>query len=444
MAVQGYRFAGDVEIKTLSIITKQLRKIDIKSLYLEINIYHDIYEHYAYCDIVIEDAINLNEMMGGDVENRIPTGFSGVELLEVVYRERIDPSTEADTPWRTQQFALYELSDKSRSGEFVETYILSGVSIEAYVATSQRISKAYGAGGGNTITNMMKSLVKEYVHSDVLNNKIFVDKEIVVDETNGLQSFVIPSLTVDDTIEFLSDEADSPDHYPFYRFYEDAKGFNFRNMGDLINQPPVATYFHFIANVNSESDDVETQDQFKIISYNVEKTSNILENARGGLFEAKTINLDILKKTAKTTKFDYDKEIDNFNTLQGGVIPGAGVVGRELVENLLTSRTGHDDDSKFQKENHLPKRINAFSNRKASYQRQIFNDIIELTVPGNTKLDIGKTIYLIFNIHNNVADDQNKIDKFLSGRYLITKVRQKITDNVFTTMLECSKDTGLI
>jgi hypothetical protein len=443
MGTRGYRFAGDVELKELSIITKMNRKIDIKGLYLEINMYHDIYEHYAYCDIVIEDSINLNDMLGSDVENRIPTGFAGMELLEVVYRERIDPSTEAETPWITHQFALYELSDKSRASEFVETYILSGVSIEAYISTNHRISKAYGAGGGNTISKMMKSLVKEYVHTSQTEKEIFVPKTVTIDETNGLQSFVIPSLTVDDAIEFLSDEADSPDHYPFYRFYEDAKGFNFRNMGDLINQPPSATYFHFIANISNDSPDVDTQDQFKIISYNVEKTSNLLENARGGLFKAKTINLDILKKSAKVTKFDYGKEIDNFNTLQGGIIPGSFVVGG-AVENLLTSRTGHDNDSNFQKEQPLPKRVNAFSNRKASYQRQIFNDIIELTIPGNTKLTVGNTIYLIFNIHNDVASDQNKIDKFLTGRYLITKVRQKITGNVFTTMLECSKDTGLI
>ena len=441
-----YRFPGDVEVGEVTLIGSSGQGIDIKRMVLEINIFQNIFDHYLQCDIAISDALNLNSIFKGFVEERIPTGFNGGEKLIISYRDATDGSKDSEVPFKKHMFALYELSDKSRLSEFTESYVLSGISLEAYQTIPQKISKSYGGKGGNTISNMMKSVVNEYVYNDVLKDVYAaakISKTVTIDETNGLQKYIIPSLTVDDTIDFLANESDSVDHYPYYLFYEDSNGFNFRNIPDLIrNATKMPTYFYFMSNMVESKLDASGDDQYKITSYNVSKTTNVLSNIKGGLFKSKTINLDILKKKKHEVVFDYTKEVDNFEKLQGGII--LGDVGGDPIITLTTSRTGHDSDSNFSMEEHLPKKINAFNNKKKSYQRQIFNNVMEISIPGNSELNVGGLIFLIFHIHNDVNDDHNQVDKYLTGRYLITKVRQKINDNVFTTVLECSKDTGLI
>jgi hypothetical protein len=441
-----YKFPGDVEIGDVTLIGTAGQGISIKNLVGEINIYQNIFDHYLQCDIAVSDSLNLNSVFKGFVEERIPTGFNGGEKLIISYRESVDASKNSEVPWKKHMFALYELSDKSRINEFTESYILSGISLEAYQTIPQKISKSYGGNGGNTISNMMNSIIEEYVYNNTLKDVYSaakIQKSVTVDETSGLQRYVIPSLTVDDTIDFLANESDSADHYPYYVFYEDSNGFNFRNVPDLIKNPTkIPTYFYFMSNMVESKLDASGDDQYKITSYNISKTTNVLTNIKGGLFKSKTINLDILKKKNKEVIFDYTKEVDNFQKLQGGIV--LGEVSGDPVITLTTSRNGHDSDSNFQKENPLPKRVNSIYHRKKSFQRQIFNNVMEVTIPGNSSLNVGGLIFLIFHTHNDIDTDHNQIDKYLTGRYLITKVRQKINDNVFTTVLECSKDVGLI
>ena len=445
---KGYRFAGDVEVNAVTIVSASGQSFNIKDMVLEINIYQSIMSHYLQCDIAIEDAINLGNAVKGNVENSIPDGFNGSELLIVSYRERTDASLDSKIPFKKHIFGIYETSDRSRMNENTESYIISGISMEAYQTIPQKINKAYGRDGGNTISNMMKSVVNEYVLSNSIKDiyrEARMSKSFICDETSGLQKYIIPSLSVDETIDFFTKEADAEDHYPYFIFYEDSKGFNFRNVPTMIIDAPIDwTYKYFMSNVSDSNTEegVEDDDQYKIISYSILKDENILENVKGGLFKSKTINLDILKKKTNVSNFDYNKESDNFTTTSNGKF-NVEVKGDPII-NLTTSRTGHDSDVLFSKEMPFPKKVNTFFNKKNSYQKQLFNKVIEISIPGNTTINVGGVIDLNFFIHNDIETDKGQLDKLLSGSYLITKVRQKITNEVFTTLLECSKGTNLL
>ena len=180
----------------------------------------------------------------------------------------------------------------------------------------------------------------------------------------------------------------------------------------------------------------------KIVKNNL-KNNNIIENTRGGLFKAKTINLDILKKKTTDAIFDYDKEVDNFTTTQGGSLLGIVPENTFPIINLATTRINHDQDGLFTKEKHFPKKINTIFNKRQSYRKQLSNVIMEVTIPGDTKIDVGGVIDLEFYIHNDIESDKNKLDAQLSGSYLITKVRQQIGTEVFFTVLELAKNNRL-
>jgi hypothetical protein len=446
--IKGYRNPGDIDIRRFSLISATGQIIDLSSLTIDFSVFQNLFEHYLQCDLVINDSVGLINTLNGDKDNSVAGGFTGGEILVVSYKSN-DDSLE----YKNHFFALYELTDRKRIEERSEAYFLSGISIEAYPAMSNKICRAYGGGGGNLISKMVESIIGEFVYTESVKSLHYnyrdtiglrQTKEVDVDETIGLQKYIIPNLTVDDTIDFLAKEADSPDHIPYYIFYENSKGFNFKNLGNLIKQDVKEEFVYLPSNLNEGkgSANDENFDRTKIISFDVIKQSNILDNIQGGLYKSKTIHLDILRKNKREVTFDYNDYVEKFSKLQPHKI--VGDVDTFPVVRMMTSRTGHDNDSIFADEAPTPKKYGEVIGQSQSYESHIFNTIVEINIPGDSELDVGDIIRLNIPVASTSNDQDGDEDKYLSGKYLITKLRHKMLDgnDSFTTILECSKDTG--
>lgn len=427
-----YAYAGDIELVELSLISSSGQVIDISHIALEVNIYQSLFKHFLRCDVAIGEALNLGNILKGNPKENIPGGWTGGETLMVAYREKTDPSKDSKVPIKRHMFLIYKASDRIKNNDFTEQYMLQCVSLEAFISLPQKIRKSYGGKRGNTISNMIKSICEKYLYSKPISDmysRVNIRKENEIDETTGLRKFVIPTLTVDETIDFLANEADSDSHYPYYLFYEDSTGFKFRDIPKIMRnikqyETELPTYFYFMSNYfeATNEEDVKYDDQYKIIEFEIIQTNNILEDVMFGLYKAKNIKLDIINKTAKTTVFDYQKEKENFETLQSGNF--SGDVGNDDVMISLSTKDNLKD-------------------RRNSYKKQLFNSIMKLSIPGNSSLNVGGVINLNFYINNSIIEDQG-LDKQISGRYIITELRQKINQNVFTTILTVAKDVSLI
>ena len=439
--VKGYRFSGDIDVKFVKLLSSDGELSDISTITVEVNVFQDLFEHYMQAELVISDAVAFLDDIGG---------FNGGEILAVSYRTR-----SGDLEYKTHLFGIYDVTSRKRLDDKIETYVLNCVSVEAYQTVAKRISRSYGGTKGNTIKNMIQSVTDEFVYNSavkgVYNNlkgglNLSIKKEIDLDDTSGMQRFIIPNLSVDDTIDFLAREADNDNHIPYFIYYENSKGYNFKDLNTLVNEEPKEEYTYVSTNVRDDENNAElaVRDFQKIIDFNIVKQTNIIQNTKSGLFSQKTINLDILRKNKSEVNFNYTKEHSKFNTLQKPIIPGE-VTGFP-VQHMMQSRTGHDSDSLLSKENPLPKRRNTFIAKRQSYERHIMNTVMEVVVPGNSELDVGNTLKL--NIPNATTLDKKdgKKDKYLSGKYLITKVRHIFggkTGQTFTTVLECVKDTEI-
>ena len=446
--ISGYRSPGDIDVRKFTLITGSGQIIDLQSLVLEFSVYQDIFEHYIQCDVILNDSVGLINTINGDKDNGIVGGFSGGEVLVVSYR-----SNDDSLPWKNHFFSLYELTDRKRIEERSESYFLSGVSVEAYPAMSNKICRAYGGGGGNTISKMMRSIVDEFVYTESIKSLHYnyrdtvgfrQIKEIDIDSTIGLQKYVIPNLTVDDTIDFLAGEADSDDHIPFYIFYENSKGFNFKNLSNLIKQDVKETFSYLPSNANEgkRTSQNENFDRTKLMSFDVIKQSSFVENMESGLFKSKTIHIDIHRKSKREVIFDYNDYAPKFTKLQPYKIPGE--LSTAPLVRMSTSRTGHDTDPLFSKEAPTPKRYTEVAAQSDSYQAHIFNTVVEASIAGDSELDAGDVIYLSIPVASTSEDQSGEEDKYLSGKYIITKLRHKMLDgsDSFTTLLECAKDTS--
>lgn len=446
--ISGYRSPGDIDIRRFSLISAAGQVIDLSSLAVDFSVYQNLFEHYLQCDLVINDSVGLINTLNGNKDTGVHGGFTGEEILVVSYRSN-DDSLE----YKNHFFALYELTDRKRIEERSEAYFLSGISVEAYPAMTYKICRAYGGTGGNLISKMIESIIGEFVYTENVKALHYNYRETVgfrqkktvdVDETIGLQKYIIPNLSVDDTIDFLAKESDSADHIPYYIFYENSNGFNFKNLSNLIKQDVKEEFSYLPSNIDEGKGAANDTnfDRTKIISFDVIKQSNILDNIQSGLYKSKTIHLDILRKNKREVVFDYNTYADKFSKLQPYKI--VGEVDTFPVVRMLTSRTGHDNDPIFTDEAPSPKKYGEVIGQSQAYEAHIFNTIVEVTVPGDSELDAGDIIRLSIPAAATANDQDGDEDKYLSGKYIITKLRHKMLDgsDSFTTILECSKDTG--
>jgi len=450
-SIGGYKHAGDVDVRAFKLITATGQVIDLESITVEFSVYQSLFEHYLQCDLILNDSLGLINTLNPIKDGVTQGGFSGGDILVVSYR-----SNDDSLPYKNHVFALYEMTDRKRLEENSEAYFLSGISVEAYSASSQKISRAYGGSGGNNISSMVKSITDEFVYSNSIKDlhrslreaaRFRVEKENDFDSTNGNHKFVLPNLAVDDAIDFLCKEADSDDHIPYYLFYENSKGFNFKNLGSLVSQEPKEKYSYIPSNFTDVYKDKKKQEYTEatnIRSFDVIKQSDFLENLESGMFQSRNIFIDILKKNKREVVYKYDDYFPKFKKLQNLKIAGGETRGDPVVR-MFTSRHDHESDALFTGEIPSSKKFSENLAQAEGYFSHIFNTQLEVVIPGDSELDVGDVIELNIPPATNVLDQVNVGDKYLSGKYLITKIRNKFLDDSesMSTILECVKDTGV-
>jgi len=449
-SIGGYKHAGDVDVRTFKLISAAGQVIDLKNITIEFSIYQSLFEHYIQCDLVLNDSLGLINTLNPFDDGVTQGGFSGADLLVVSYR-----SNDESLPYKNHVFYLYEMTDRKRIEENSEAYFFSGISLEAYSASSQKISRAYGGTNGNDVSSMVKSITDEFLNSQSIKDlygtikrpaKFTVERKNDFDSTNGKHKFIIPNLSVDDAISFLCKEADSDDHIPYYLFYENGLGFNFKNLGTLVSQEPKETFSYEVSNFSGGYKDrkkEEYNESTNIRAFEVIKQGDFLENLGSGMFQSRNIFLDILKKNKREVVYKYDDYFSKFKKLQNLKILGGTPKG-DTVVRMHTSRFEHDNDALFSSEIPSTKKFSENLAQAEGYYSHIFNTQLEVVVPGDSELNVGDVIQLNIPPATNVIDQVNVGDKYLSGNYLITKLRNKFLDGSesMSTIIECVKDTG--
>jgi len=455
----GHRHPGDIEIRSITFISKG-QIWDIGKMVAEFSIYQDMNSHYLQCDFTIDDAMNfLMRFSGGQTP-----GFTGNEVIIVSYRNAGLDGYGDESEWKTHFFSIYEMVNRTKIKEGREVYTLNGISIESYASAPWKVSRTFGRDGGDLLIHRFaESLFNEYIYTKEVQSKyeevrkalsLSINKENYFQETIGEHTLIIPNLTVDDTMDFFCAEADSDDHIPYFVFYEDNLGFKFINLGMLTQFDPIETYTYSMQNLapptsKDGEDAAKLTDQFKILSYSVIKQSSIFDNLDEGVLQNETINIDVHRKTITSKQFFYQQKFDKLKKLMPTRISGFAPKTSSPYIMMTTTRQGHDSDGVFTRENPLPKKLNVFSNESVAYKGSIFNTILEVAIPANADIKVGDTVELNFPTTQEFEEDKlgDGKDKYLSGKYLITKVRFKMqggkSGDDAACILECAKDGAM-
>ena len=303
-----------------------------------------------------------------------------------------------------------------------ESFMLNLVSREAISNETTRVFKKYSAKISTSVETILKDVLAtekdRYEVSDTSNDYKFIGNlrkpfTILV----WLASKSVLDKSGDTTAGFL--------------FYQTQDGFRFKSIDNLTKQKSKATYTYTEINESS----TETNNDFRILNYGVDKNQNLLEKLRLGTYSSVRVTFDPYTFECKERIFKFDEagidklgnkvelpqiSEDSEKTLSD--IPSrvfSQVVDRGTFEPDV-STTENADPTKYQAQSAM--RYNV-----------MVTQLLSIIVPCNTDLRAGDIITCKFPKISR--EDSERFDSETSGKYIIKELCHHFDpDRSFTSM----------
>ena len=423
----GAYYPQDFSLKTLNFLTASGQRIEIKKLLVELSYYEDIYSFVASGYITLVDAQGFIELMR----------LTGNEFIEVNFGKVKGGKNEND-----QVFRVYKSSARKPSGnQNSEVYTLYFCSEELLLSEQNKISKSYK---GNKISKIVNNILTDKL-------KVKSSKIDIIEETTGLYDFIIPNMKPFEAISWVSTYA-RPAAYPGadMLFFETKNGFAFRSLQSMFKDPVYATYKYEAKNIDDKTQSFQEK-TITVLDYEVSKPFDVLNEINSGTLSSRLITIDPLTRTFKKTDFDYNKFKTQAKTLnssgpQDTLKNRLGQKENESYEGVLKVSFGNSNQKQVpyikEKEDGVAQDIfveTFIPNRTAQISLANFT-VVKATIPGDPGITAGRTIN--FNLLTLKPGKERELDRFYSGKYLVTAVRHIIqSQGVYQTVLEIAKDS---
>jgi len=303
-----------------------------------------------------------------------------------------------------------------------ESFMLNLVSREAISNETTRVFKKYSAKISTSVETILK---------DVLATE--KDRYEVDDTSNDYQ--FIGNLRKPFTIlVWLASKSvldKSGDTTAGFLFYQTQDGFRFKSIDNLTKQESKATYTYTEINQSS----TETNNDFRILNYGVDKNQNLLEKLRLGTYSSVRVTFDPYSFECKQTEFKFDESgIDKLGNKV--VLPQISEDSEKTLSDIpsrvfsqVVDRGTFEPDVSTT-ENADPTKYQAQS---AMRYNVMVTQLLSIIVPCNTDLRAGDIITCKFPKISR--EDSEVFDSETSGKYIIKELCHHFDpDRSFTSM----------
>lgn len=427
----GIHYPLDYNIQDLNLITGNGQRTNFKRLMINISYYEDLFAFCTSGSLSVLDA-------QGFIENMQLTGNEFIEIQIGKIKDAPDNITEI--------FRVYKVVKRKPSGnQNSEAYDLLFCSEEMLLNEQIKVSKSYP---GTIISDIIKDILNNYL-------KVSSSKVGTIESTLGTYDFLIPTVKPFEAISWLSTYA-RPTSYPGsdFLFWQTKEGFNFRSLQSLYNDDLFGTYSYTAKNVDYDEQQNESKET-SIQKFEFFKTYDSLNETAAGTFANRFISIDPTIRSFYVTDFDYSKYVSQGSSLN-----------KNPPSNYLTNRLG---DAQNQTYNGVLKMAfcnkdeekNSYISSKGGLGAGIAHDIfietyvpmrtsqislanytkLKLTIPGDPAICAGKVVQLNLNTLDP-TQKRRQLDKFYSGKYIVTALRHIFTNEQFQTVLEVAKDSS--
>jgi len=416
---QSIKKPGDVSIEEMVIVTRSGVSVDIYNSFLSMDLYESIYNFYLEGVISFMDTKNIKNLLPlvGDENLRISFSTPGKNVVTRTFSVR---GMGSSFPTTTKNEMIHQLYITSRS------YVIDMVT---------KVSRSYK---NLERTKIIESIYNDYLYSLDTENILKLN---VIPSTNGPTSIVIPYWNPFKAISKIANHCEYMNNCD-YMFYETLDSVNFYPMSFLKKQQASASYFYpetATSTVGSSPD--FTYELRKILNYAVaEQMNEKYDNVFKGMYSGTNLCFDSTYKKMTKSVYAYFKDFDDTDHIEK--FPTLPRIRDEYSTNFLssiyktdTSSFLYDDlQSHNMIKNNMFKRNNHISHM--SFQKMNIN------VYGDTDRRCGELVEVIIPSKEPISSpSQDKDDKYLSGKYMITSISHQITRKEHVISMDLSRDS---
>lgn len=429
--------------------------VNIQSIVQELNIYEGINQSAVFGTMVVVDSTNIigNLPIQGTERLMFKLSTPGASKTEHI----IDASEQTGHP-----FYVYKISNKKQPSQGTLVYTIHFASREFLRNLRVKVSQAYEG----KLSDMVSQIIGD---KEGLDSR----KKLYYEETANSDKIVIPNLSPFNAISLIKKRA-IPGYTKGvgYYFYETTKGFYFQSWENMCasygsrEKPIIQQFFYKPQNITDDKIEDKTLDDLSSVeSYKFLNTSHDVAAAQAlGTYGHKVISYNLYDKSFNTSEYHYH---DQFNdTIHADFTNEEGSANKHAVrENpvdydnrslsdyadsmvslipttqFLHSADGTDDSGSFGTDVNDDARLEGIRNGMAMQIQA--GTVLQLTVKGQSYIQPGHVID--FNLRpveeEGMTSDKKTYDPQYSGRYVITKIRHRVTKQDYKMILECRKDS---
>ena len=420
------QFAGDFQLDYI-IIHSSSDPIDIKPLWLELNVYESINSPQVYGDITIADSAN-------HIQN-IP--IIGQEEIEFVFGT---PDNEL-IDFESFRGRIYKVSNMVRTEERQQVYTIHFTSKEFIKNHRTRIDLAYNDSGDVICENILR---------DVLQT----NKALNLEPSDLKVKLLGNNMKPFDFIRMLAKRCRSREFEGAgYLFFENHRGYNFRSWESLVVsangiRPAQIEYF---VSPSSKSD--VASDMQSILEYRVVKNQDFLAASVSGMLGSTHYIYDMHTKSYVKKEHKYHEV---FNDRNHNEDPTSNPLFTDTpVEEGKNISDYTDQRLMLSNKDIRLHQINEYDGHNYDNLGQFNQDrlhdytthnqlVVKCTVPGNSVLAAGDVVLLnlpSFEPIPTVSPTERVYDEYLSGRWILTNIVHAVSPQNYSTTFDCVKDS---
>jgi hypothetical protein len=451
------KYADDFRLSDIILYNYKGDALDITDDVITINIYESIDNHTLSGSITFVDQRATVEQFP----------IIGKEFVEFKVRTPVETETNSEIDFTKHKMYVHNIAAQSIATHRNQIFVLDFISAEAIRSTRKRVSRAFTGSYDKAVSNIFKSEWGIASH-----------KRLYVEPSSENKKVVVPNLRPLDAIEFLSTRALSNyTNTPSFHFYETTRGFHFRSydsmMKDVENGSPLETEITYELATSdvpnpSNPNNPDMSALFRVYSHEFSNKTDSLEESTDGVFSNTVLAHDTYNKTITKTEFNYaadyykfphleNQNVDDEFAVKYSALPLSAADPSEKAMNKYGRYSLYSDFTEGKtmvasntSNIHNNVMANGYeTNRILPYRNHLKRvlDVIklEMTVPGNTTLNVGQVINV--KVPSYAAAVYEHADKryniYLSGRYLITDLRHNfdLDQGKHRTIMTVAKET---
>ena len=415
---QVLRFAGDVTIDKVKIITAKGFYQDVGAQVINVQFYEDLFAPFITGSLILKDSL--------DLVNLFP--FIGEEYLEL----------EISTPTLDKnnikgKYYIYKMTNREMVGDKSVVYQLHFISVEAVVDLNKKTSRVFG----DKISKLIEPFIKDKTFGLESN------KKVIIEDTLNNTKYISNYWTPIENIMYLADTAINTNRSPSYVFFENRDGFYFISLEKLYT---AGVFQDFVYDKYTRDDRPgggsvrnPEKDFKRILEISIPTAFDYMDRIRSGMLSSRQVSYDVTKKT-------YSAK--NYNMFQ-----------RFEQQKHLNKYPINSDRSIFRAASRIinyPKNFGNFNgfgdvtNAKSNQERISLLNLAEankinITVPGRCDYTVGQKIKLdLKRIEPLSKRDGDTTDKMFSGNYIIAAINHYVDREKHECYMEIIKESSMM